>query len=170
VHPGAATLSLEFLRQAPGASRRSLLPWVAAPKPSVPSRLPGGLGRNVPVYAVQAAGAPTVHDSLCAGRCLTQDSADTFAVGLATRTAYEKTFTALREGLTDFITVKDAELASAMRLLLRTTQSLVEGAGAAGLAGLRVLALRLAGKQIGIVLSGRNMDAVTLRRVLNEEI
>jgi threonine dehydratase len=33
-----------------------------------------------------------------------------------------------------------------------------------------VLALRLAGKQIGIVLSGGNMDAVTLRRVLNEEI
>ena len=80
------------------------------------------------------------------------------------------TFTALRDGLTDFITVNDAELASAMRLLLKTTHTLVEGAGAAGLAGLRVLAPRLAGQRVGIVLSGGNVDAATLKRVLNEEI
>jgi threonine dehydratase len=55
-------------------------------------------------------------------------------------------------------------------LLLETTHSLVEGAGAAGLAGAIKLADSLAGKRIGVVISGGNIDRATLRRVLNEEI
>lgn len=169
VMAGAATLSLEFLEQAPELD--ALVIAVGGGSQAVGAiTVARGLGRNVPVYAVQAAGAPAAHDSWHAGHRLTLDSADTFADGLATRTAYEMTFPALQEGLADFITVNDAELASAMRLLLRTTHSLVEGAGAAGLAGLRVLAPRLSGKRVGIVLSGGNVDAFRLRRVLNEEI
>jgi threonine dehydratase len=57
-----------------------------------------------------------------------------------------------------------------MRLLLRTTHSLVEGAGAAGLAGLIVARDALAGRTVGIVLSGANVDQPTLRRVLNGEL
>ena len=169
VMAGAATLSLELLEQAPELD--ALVIAVGGGSQAVGAiTVTRGLGRTVPVYAVQAAGAPAVHDSWHAGHRLTLDSAVTFADGLTTRTAYEMTFGALREGLTDFITVNDAELTSAMRLLLRTTHSLVEGAGAAGLAGLRVLAPRLAGKRVGIVLSGGNVDAATLKRVLNEEI
>ena len=169
VMAGAATLALEFLEQAPELD--ALVIAVGGGSQAVGAiTVARGFGQNVPVYAVQAAGAPAIHDSWRAGHRLTLDSADTFADGLATRTAYEMTFTALREGLTDFLTVNDAELASSMRLLLRTTHSLVEGAGAAGLAGLRVLAPRLAGKRVGIVLSGGNVDVGTLKRVLNEEI
>ena len=64
----------------------------------------------------------------------------------------------------------DAEIAHAVRLALRTTHSLVEGAGATGLAGLIALRDRLAGQRVGVVLSGGNIDASTLRRVMNEEI
>jgi threonine dehydratase len=122
------------------------------------------------VFGVQAAGAAAIHDSWHAGHRLTRDSANTIADGLATRTAYELTFDALREGLADFITVTDAEIAEAMRLLIRTTHSLVEGAAAAGLAGLVKLAPRLEGKRVGIVLTGSNVDEATLRRVVNREI
>jgi threonine dehydratase len=72
----------------------------------------------------------------------------------------------LLEGLADFVTVTDDEIVEAMRLLLRTTHTLVEPAGAAGLAGLRKLTAKVAGQRVGIVLSGANTDALTLRRVL----
>jgi threonine dehydratase len=95
------------------------------------------------------------------------ERADTFADGLATRSTYEMTFQALLDGLTDFVTVSDAEIADAMRLLLRTTHTMIEPAGAAGLAGLRKLAPKLEGQRVGIVISGANVDAVTLQRVLS---
>ena len=98
------------------------------------------------------------------------DKADTIADGLATRSTYEMTFPTLLEGLEDFITVTDAEIADAMRMLLRTTHTMVEPAGAAGLAGLRKLAPKLEGKRVGIVLSGGNVDSTTLQRVLAGEL
>jgi threonine dehydratase len=57
-----------------------------------------------------------------------------------------------------------------MRMLLRTTHTMVEPAGAAGLAGLRKLAPKLAGKRVGIVLSGANVDSTTLQRVLSGQL
>jgi threonine dehydratase len=125
---------------------------------------------DLPVFGVQAAQAPAIHDSWHAGSPLTRDSADTFADGLATRACYEHTFAALRDGLADFVTASEAELAAAIRLYLRTTHNLAEGAGAAGLAGLRKLAGRLAGKRVAIILSGANIDEETLRRVLAREM
>jgi len=53
-----------------------------------------------------------------------------------------------------------------VRMLIRTTHNLAEGAGAAGLAGLVALREQLAGKTVAVVLSGSNIDAATLRRVL----
>jgi threonine dehydratase len=65
----------------------------------------------------------------------------------------------------------DEEIVEAMRLLLRTTHTLVEPAGAAGLAGLRKLTSKLAaGQRVGIVLSGANVDSSTLQRVLTQRI
>jgi threonine dehydratase len=99
-----------------------------------------------------------------------RDSADTFADGLATRSVYAMTFEPLRRGLAGFVTVTDAEIAEAIRLLLRTTHNLAEGAGAAGLAGLLRLGDVLAGKRVGIIVSGGNIDRATLARVVNGEI
>ena len=128
------------------------------------------LAPQLRVFAVQAAGACATHDAWHSGEPRTLARADTFAEGLATRSVYEFTFDALRAGLAGFITVTDAEIAEAMRLLLRTTHTLVEGAGAAGLAGLLRLRATLAGQQVGIVLSGANVDEASLRRVMNREI
>ena len=125
---------------------------------------------NVAVYGVQAQGAAAIHDSWHARTRMARDSADTFADGLATRATYDMTFDSLREGLAGFVAVSDASIADAIRVLLRTTHNLAEGAGAAGLAGLVALRDQLAGKTVAVVLSGSNIDEVTLRRVLDREL
>jgi threonine dehydratase len=125
---------------------------------------------HVRVFAVQAAGASATHDAWHTGEVRTLPKVDTFAEGLATRSVYPFTFEALRTGLAGFVTVTDRELAEAMRLLLRTTHTLVEGAGAAGLAGLLRLRETLKGARVGVILSGANVDETTLRRVMTHEI
>ena len=125
---------------------------------------------EVAVYAVQATGAPAIYESWKAGRPRTLPAATTFADGVATRSAYELTFPALVEGLAGFVTVPDAAIAEALRVLLRTTHTLVEGAGATGLAGLTALRETLTGKTVAVILSGANIDAETLRRVVTREI
>ena len=129
-----------------------------------------GLRPAMPVYAVQAEGAPAIHDSWHAGQPLSRPQAITIADGLATRNCYPFTFPPLQEGLADFVTVSDTEIAEAVRILLETTHNLAEPAGAAGLAGLIRLAPRLAGKNVAVILSGANIDTATLRRILNREI
>jgi threonine dehydratase len=125
---------------------------------------------GVAVYGVQARGAPAIHDSWHARTRLTTQAADTFADGLATRATYDLTWQPLQR-LAGFVAVSDAELADAIRVLLRTTHNLAEGAGAAGLAGLRALRDRLAATAtVAIVLSGANLDAATLRRVVTGEL
>ena len=166
---GAATLTLEILEE--NRDIDVLVIAVGGGSQAVGALTVGrALRPGLEVYGVQAEGASAIHDSWHAGRPVARDSAVTFADGLATRNAYDMTFPALRAGLAGFVTVSEAEIAAALRLLLRTTHNLAEGAGAAGLAGLIKLRDRLAGRTAGIVLSGSNIDAATLRRVLGEEI
>jgi len=166
---GAATLTLEILEEAPALD--ALVFSVGGGSQAV-----GGLvvvremRPAVAVHAVQAEGASAIHDAWHAGRPVSKPSADTFADGLATRNTYELTFPALRAGLAGFVAVPDSAIAEAVRLLLATTHTLVEGAGAAGLAGLLARRETLAGKTVGIVLSGANIDSRTLARVLAREI
>jgi len=166
---GAGTMSLEIAEQEPTLD--ALVLAVGGGSQAVGAMtVMRALRPNVRVYAVQAAGASAGWESYHAGEPRVTASADTFADGLATRSTYELTFPALREGLADFITVTDAEIAEALRLLLRSTHSLVEGAGATGLAGLLKLRDRLAGQRVGVVISGGNIDEATLTRVMNREI
>ena len=166
---GAGTMTLEILEQEPELD--ALVVCVGGGSQAVGAlTVARALRPNLKVFAVQAAGAAAAHDAWHTGVVRVIDRADTFADGLATRSAYDMTFPALREGLADFITVTDAEMATALRLLLRTTHSLVEGAGAAGMAGLLALRDRLAGQRVAIVISGGNIDEETLRRVVAREI
>jgi threonine dehydratase len=166
---GAATLSLEVIEQA--SDLDAMVIAVGGGSQAVGAmtvareRRPG-----LKVYGVQAAGASAIHDSWRAGRVLETPSAATFADGIATRKPPALTFPALRDGLAGFVTADDGQIAAALRLLLRTTHNLAEGAGAAGLAGLFALREELAGKTVAVVISGGNIDQDTLRRVLNREI
>lgn len=175
---GAATLTLEMIEEEP--SLDALVVSVGGGSQAVGAlTVARAVKPGLPVFAVQAERAPAAHDSWHAGRPLAKPSADTFADGLATRNVYDMTFPALLSGLAGFVLVSEIEMAESVRLLLRTTHNLAEGAGAAGLAGLlklRAGALSrgpagptgpLAGKNVGIILSGGNMDRDTLSRVLS---
>lgn len=166
---GAATMSLEILEQAPDVE--AIIVSIGGGSQAVGALVAAsGMRPGVEVFGVQAAGAPAQYEGWRAGSPLVLERADTFADGLATRSCYELTFQALREGLSDFVLVTETELADAVRLVLRTTHNLAEGAGAASFAGLRLLRDRLAGRKVAAVLSGSNIDAETLRRVVNGEI
>jgi threonine dehydratase len=166
---GAGTLGLELLEQR--ASLGAIVMAVGGGSQAVGALVAAaGLGREVAVYGVQSEGAPAGYESWTRGEVVRRDGVATFAEGIATRSAYEMTFPALRRGLAGFVLVSEAELADALRLLMRVTHNLVEGAGAAGLAGLRRLGESLAGREVAIVLSGGNLDARSLQRVLAGEI
>ncbi len=166
---GAGTLTLEMLEQA--GEIDALVYSIGGGSQAVGGlTVARALRPGLPVYGVQAAGASAIHDAWHAGRPVSKPTAATFADGLATRNTYALTFEALREGLAGFVTVSEAELAEALRLAHRATHTLVEGAGAAGLAGLLKLRETLAGKTVGIVFSGANIDRETLRRVLAAEL
>ncbi len=166
---GAATLTLEIFEERPEIE--AIVVAIGGGSQAVGAlTVVRALAPQVRIYGVQAERASAIHDSWHAGRVVTRDSADTFADGLATRRPYELTFRALREGLSGFVTVTEAEIAEAVRVLLRATHNLAEGAGAAGFAGLRRLARELSGREVAVILSGGNMDAETLRRVVSHEL
>jgi threonine dehydratase len=166
---GAGTLSLEVVEQEPDIDAMVIAIGGGSQAVGALTVL-GALKPGARVYGVQAAGAAAAHAGWVARKPMQVDRADTIADGLATRSTYEMTFQSLLDGLSDFITVSDAEIAEAMRMLMRTTHTMVEPAGAAGLAGLLKLAPTLTGQRVGIVISGGNVDSATLRRVLSGEL
>ena len=95
------------------------------------------------------------------------DKADTFAEGMATRVTFDLTFEILTQQLDAIVTLIEDELAEGVRLALRATHNLVEGAGAAPLMAAMKLRDRLAGKKVVCVMSGGNIDRATLTRILN---
>jgi threonine dehydratase len=166
---GAATMSLEMLEQSGGLD--AIVIAVGGGSQSVGAlTVARELAPGLPVYGAQAAGASAIHDSWRAKKPMTTARADTFAEGVATRQPYALTFSTLCEGLAGFVTVTDAELAEAIRLILRLTHNVVEGAGALGVAAALKLREQLRDKRVGVIFSGGNLDTAVLRRILNGEI
>ena len=166
---GAGTITLEMMEQQPDIE--AIVVSLGGGSQAVGAMtVLRGLGRTIPVYAVQAEGARVIHDSYHARQPLTVPSAETIADGLATRATYELTFDALCAGLADFLIVSEGNIAEAVRTLLATTHNLVEPSGAVPLAGLLRVRKRLAGKNVAIVVSGANIDEGVLRRILCHEI
>ena len=166
---GAATLSAELCEQADHLD--AIVVAVGGGSQAVGALVATRAQRpGVAVYGVQARNASAIHDSWHRKTRVVTERADTFADGLATRATYDLTWPALRDHLAGFVAVSEAEIASAVRLMIRATHNLAEGAGATGLAGLVALREQLAGKTVAVVLSGSNIDADTLRRVVTGEL
>jgi threonine dehydratase len=119
---------------------------------------------RIRVVGVQSAAAPAAYRSWRSGE-LVEDRMGTYAEGLATRTAFALPQEVLRELLDDFVLVSDDELRSAQAKLIAITKNLVEGAGAAALAGAQRISSQLAGSRVAIVLSGGNASARELAEV-----
>jgi threonine dehydratase len=166
---GAATMSLEMFEQAGGLD--AVVVAVGGGSQCVGAlTVAREVAPHVEVYGVQAAGASAIHDSWRNRKPVTAPRADTFAEGVATRRPYELTFETLCDGLAGFTTVTDAEIAEAVRKILKLTHNLVEGAGALGVAGALKLRDALKGKRVGVIFSGANLDTTVLRRILNGDL
>ncbi|MBI4485622.1 MAG: threonine dehydratase [Acidobacteria bacterium] len=126
-----------------------------------------GLKRRARIIGVQAARADAFSRSWHSGHRVVGDSADTFAEGLATRVTFDLPFAILKEQLDAIVTLTEEELAEGVRLALRATHNLAEGAGASTLAAAVKLRADLAGKKVVCVMSGGNIDIRTLTRVLS---
>jgi threonine dehydratase len=123
------------------------------------------INSKIQVIGVQSAEAPAAYRSWKEHRLLT-DRMGTIAEGLATRTAFELPQRILWDNLDDFVLVPDAEIRTAVRLMIETTRNLAEPAGAAALAAALRLKDRLRGKRVALILSGSNVTPAQLRELL----
>jgi threonine dehydratase len=124
------------------------------------------LGSRAKIVGVQAERADAFARSWHGGDRVVGERADTFAEGMATRVTFDLTFPFLKTELEDVVTLSEAELAESVRAALSYTHNLAEAAGAAPLMAARKYGASLAGKKVACVMSGGNIDAATLRRVL----
>jgi threonine dehydratase len=95
---------------------------------------------------------------------------DTLAEGIAVFEPGKFTSQILAEVLDDFLLVSESEMESALALLLQIEKTVVEGAGAAGLAAVLANRELFAGRKVGIVLSGGNIDTRLLANVLLRDL
>jgi threonine dehydratase len=110
--------------------------------------------------------APATSLSFAAGYPVGTPSALTFADGIATREPNADAVATICRGVARFIEVSEDEIAAAMRIYFDDTHQIAEGAGAAPLAAL--LKERLpAGRNVGVILSGGNIERARLSQVLS---
>jgi len=117
------------------------------------------LGRATEIVGVVAANAPTYALSFAAGAPVSTNSADTMAGGLEI----------IRRGAARILTVSEAEIRRAIRIMFSDTHNVAEGAGAAALAAALQERHRLAGKRVAVIQSGGNIDRALFAEVLAEE-
>jgi threonine dehydratase len=120
----------------------------------------------VRVIGVQSEAAPAAFRSWQERR-LVDDRMETFAEGLATRTAFELPQRILWQLLDDFVLVSDDEIREAQALMIEATRNLVEAAGAAPLAAALRLRGQLMPRRIALIASGGNASREQLLDVLS---
>jgi threonine dehydratase len=124
------------------------------------------LGLDTEIIGVVAENAPAVALSFEQGRPLPTNSANTFADGMACRVPHAESLAIIREGAERIVRVREGEIAAGMRACFEDTHNIAEGAGAAALAALLQERDRMAGKRVGLVLSGGNIDREMFAEVL----
>ena len=126
------------------------------------------VGSTAEIYGVVAEGAPAYALSYEAGQPVSTNEALTMADGVACRVPVPGAFAQIKAGASGVIRVSDDEIKAAMRHLFTDTHNVIEGAGAAPLAALLKAKEKWAGRKVGVILSGGNVDADMYRAVLAE--
>jgi threonine dehydratase len=162
---GAGTLGLELLDDVPGLDAiivpvggGGLLAGVATAVKSV--------APHVRVIGVEPVAAPTLRASLDSGKPVRVGPISTLADGLAIAQIGTNCYELIRGQIDDLVLVDEASLATAILRLLEWQKTLVEGAGAAPLAGLMSLRDNLRGMRVVLPLCGGNIDISVVGRVI----
>lgn len=122
------------------------------------------LNPNIKVIGVEPAGAACLKASFKEGKVVTLDSVSTIADGTAVKTPGENVFPYLQHNIDDIITVEDDELIVAFLDMVENHKMIVENSGLLTAAALKHLKCR--GKRVVSVLSGGNMDVITMSSVV----
>ena len=119
------------------------------------------------IVGTEAAASPVFTGALAAGRPVTVEVHDTLADGLAgNMDADSMTFGVVRDLVDRVIAVPEPDIAAAMRDLILKERLVAEGAAATAVAAILGGGLDLSGRHVGVILSGRNVDAHVIARVL----
>ena len=124
------------------------------------------LNPNIKVYGVQAAGAPSMKNSVDNKQIERLDSVSTIADGIAVKQPGENTFDICSKYVDKIVTVTDDEVSSAILTLLEKQKLITEGAGAVAVAAAMFDKVPIEGKKVICVVSGGNIDVNILDRVV----
>jgi threonine dehydratase len=126
------------------------------------------LGARAEIVGVVAENAPAYALSFAAGKAVATNSADTFAGGLAVRVPDGDALDTIRRHAARIVTVSEAEMKAAMRIIFSDTHNVAEGAGAAPLAAALKERERLRGRRVAVIQSGGNIDRAVFAEILGE--
>lgn len=116
------------------------------------------LGLKTKVIGVVSAHVDAAKQSFEAGRLIQNETAHTFADGVAVCTPVQSALDYFGKGAARFVAVTDDEVAEAIRIYWQDTHNLAEGAGAVALAACLQERAIIKGKRVAVILSGGNMD------------
>ena len=127
------------------------------------------LGLTAEIVGVVSENAATYALSFAAGKPVSTNSADTMAGGLAVRVPDPEALDIICRGAARIVTVSEAVIRRAVRILFTDTHNVAEGAGAAPLAAALQERDRLRGKRVAVIQSGGNIDRNLFAEILAEE-
>ena len=163
---GQGTLGLEVVEQVPGLDA-VLVPVGGGGLISGVAVVVKALCPDVKVIGVEAEVLACMQAAIEAGELVTLDAASTLADGIAVKRAGEITFEHVQALVDDIVTVSEEEIASSILYLLEKEKTVVEGAGAVGVAALMHHKLPgLEGTRVCSVISGGNIDVNVVARVI----
>lgn len=163
VATGQGTIAMEIFKELPLVDY-ILVPVGGGGLATGVSTLAKLLNPKIKVIGVEPAGANCLQESLKAGKVVTLDHVNTIADGTAVKRPGEKIFPYLQAGLDDVITVEDDELVVAFLDMVENHKMVVENSGLLTVAALKHL--DVSEKKIVSVLSGGNMDIITMSSVV----
>lgn len=163
VATGQGSIAMEIVKELPTVDI-ILVPVGGGGLATGISTLAKMLNPKIRVIGVEPAGANCLQESLKAGHVITLDKINTIADGTAVKTPGSRIFPYLSENIDDVITIEDDELIVAFLDILENHKLLVENSGLLTVAALRHLPPE--NKKIVSILSGGNMDIITLSSVV----
>lgn len=163
VATGQGTIAMEIFKELPLVDY-ILVPVGGGGLATGISTLAKLLNPKIKVIAVEPAGAACLKASMEAGEVVTLPGVNTIADGTAVKKPGEHIFPYLQENLDDIITVEDDELIVAFLDMVENHKMVVENSGLLTVAALKHLDVK--GKKVVSVLSGGNMDVITMASVV----
>ncbi len=163
VATGQGSIAMEIVRELPLVDY-ILVPIGGGGLATGVSTLAKLLNPKIKVIGVEPAGAACLKASFEADKVVTLDGVNTIADGTAVKTPGTNLFPYLKENLDDIITVEDSELVVCFLDMVENHKMIVENSGLLTVAALKHL--KAEGKKVVSILSGGNMDVITMSSVV----